>query len=69
MTGNAVYVCKSKKDSSCELCGAVTEPVAKGQHAVVTCGDKDGIPGSYVKVAATNSDLQIAEIDIFSDGK
>ena len=68
MTGNIVYVCKSKKQKSCEECGAITEKVGKKQWTSVACGGKEGIQGSYVRVAATNSYLQLTEVEIFTNG-
>ena len=69
MTGNVVYVCTDEAGASCKQCGAVTENVLRKQWTVVYCGEGDGIEGNAVKVAATNSYLQIAEIEIYVEGK
>ena len=66
--GNVVYVCADEKDSSCQACGTFVEPVGEKQWGEMTCGNSDGIIGKYVKVAATNSYLQITEIQIYGSG-
>merc|ERR1719240_2323886 len=64
MTGNVVYVCADENDSSCQECGRITGSIGKSAWVQIDCS----IRGTIVKVAATNSMLQIAEIEIFSDG-
>ena len=68
MTGNVVYVCSGKSDSSCKECGRVTERVSQKQWAAIECNGGTGIQGRYVKVAATNSYLQLTEVEIFANG-
>ena len=69
MTGNVVYVCSGKTDASCKECGRVTEPVSQKQWAAIECNGGSGIQGRYVKVAATNSYLQLTEVEIYANGK
>ena len=65
MTNNVVYVCPDSSDSSCQECGRVAETIPMGGWAEIFCS----LRGTVVKVAATDSYLQIAQIEIFSDGK
>jgi len=63
MTGNIVYVCASQSDSSCKECGRVTSKIGRSAWADIRCS----ITGTVVKVAATNSYLQIAKIEVFKN--
>ena len=69
MMGNVVYVCLDETHESCKECGTFVEPVGKKEWGKMTCGDRGGIKGRYVKVAATSSYLQITEIEIYGRGK
>ena len=68
MTGYTVEVCKSKSDSSCKKCGSVTGRVSRKQWAAIECDGAKGINGQYVKVAATNSYLQLTEVEVYVNG-
>ena len=63
-----MYVCSSAADNSCKECGRVTERVSQRQWAAIECNGGKGIQGRFVKVAATNSYLQLTEVEIFING-
>ena len=65
MTGNVVYVCADNNDHSCHECGRVEQRIYEKEWAEIKCAGGNGIYGTVVKVAATNSYLQIAEIKIY----
>ena len=64
-----MYVCSGKTDTSCKECGKVNERVSQKQWAAIECNGGTGIQGRYVKVAATNSYLQLTEVEIYVNGK
>ena len=66
MTNNKVSVCADETDGSCQLCGKVEGSIGLSEWAEINC---NGIPGKVVKVQAEGSMLQIAEIEVFVDGK
>ena len=68
MTGNVVYVCSGETDSTCKECDKVVERVSQKQWAAIECNGGTGIQGSYVKVAATDSYLQLTEVEIYANG-
>ena len=68
MTGNVVYVCTGKSDSTCRECGRVVQPVSQKQWTAVECNGGTGMWGRFVKVAATNSYLQLTEVEIYANG-
>ena len=67
MTGDVVFVCADDTDESCAQCGAITHAVGKKQWVAIDCGGKEGLAGRVVKIAATNSYLQLTEVKIFAD--
>ena len=68
MTGYTVHVCEDKTDASCKECGKVTGKVSKKQWAAIECNGAKGIKGQFVKVAATNSYLQLTEVEVYVNG-
>ena len=65
MTGETVWVCEAE---NCKRCGAFPA-IGNGQWGTMKCGGKQGIRGSYVKVIAPTSYLQISKAEIYGNSK
>ena len=61
-------VCKDDTEDSCVECGTVATAVPEKNWVDVKCRN-DGIDGKFVKIAATNNYLQVAEVEVSGVGE
>ena len=64
MTGNIVYVCFDETEASCSSCGALGNIPTKG-WGELSCD----VRGSFIKIVAPSSYLQLAQVDPIGTGE